>query len=58
MYRPFFEMLGAFAVWAFSGFKGTYQDRLGNNTNYSNAFYGIIFFVVIIALMIVAIRFA
>jgi hypothetical protein len=56
MYRPFFEMIGAFAVWIFSGFKGKYEDHLGENANYSNAFYGIVFCIVIIILMIAAVR--
>jgi len=49
-------MIGAFAVWTFSGFRGKYEDRLGKSTSYLNAFYGIAFCIVLVALMIVVAR--
>lgn len=56
MYRAFFEMIGAFGLWAFAGFKGKYEDRLRKVPNYSNAIFGMIFSLVIVALIVLLVR--
>jgi hypothetical protein len=45
MYRPFFEMFGAFVSWAASGFRGKYEDRLGQEVSYRDAIVGLLTFI-------------
>ncbi len=52
----FFEIIGAFVVWMFSGFKGMYKDRLGRQQNIHNGHIGLITFFGLLALIIVILK--
>lgn len=58
MYRPFFEIFGAFMRWAAFGFKGKYEDRLGKEVSYRNAIVGLLTFIFLTVSIILLVQVA
>jgi hypothetical protein len=55
MYRNLFNLVGAFALWTLSGFKGKYENHLDDIGRYNTSIIGgftIFFLLMIIALTI------
>ena len=57
MYSALFEMIGAFTLWTFSGFKGKYENYLEREVNYKTAILGGVIFVVTVMLVILIVKF-
>lgn len=58
MPQSFFELLGAFATWALSGFKGKYEDQLEEEISNRHSIIGFVFFLLVFAGVIFVIRIA
>lgn len=50
------ELIGAFAFWMFSGFKGNYQDYLREEAGYRSMWLGLVIFFAGVFVMILMVR--
>jgi hypothetical protein len=50
--KSFFNLIGAFTLWSFSGFKGKYENYLAESANYRVAIIDIITIVTILFIII------